>query len=285
MKKILSIIVLAFAFVASANAQFVKVYKNNVLCRVYDQQAHNYEVTFEEHKAQGEETQGNGKISVYEDGVLKESFVDSEGSTYKVTTAEDCPPGALANHNGDQIFVEYVQLWDGGPKWATFNVGATNLGELGNHYYYGKATPQEVVASSEGCYFPQQPECIQGTEHDAAKLVWGDNWVMSTDDQYQQLWLYTDSIYVENYKNTGLYGYVFRGQGNYSDKSIFIPVTPNISDYTYYWTAICGRSGKHAVAMYLGQDHMPAIQENHNLGNACYIRAVLKEEESQGGTE
>lgn len=124
---------------------------------------------------------------------------------------------------------EYVDLGlPSGTRWAKYNIGvnSADLQEAKDYYgHYFLWSHVVDVKSDDGPYYEDMPECIQGTEYDAATAYWGENWGMPTKDQMQELidectWLWT-----ENFENvSGLNGYkvTSRKDGN-TDKYIFLP--------------------------------------------------------------
>lgn len=143
-----------------------------------------------------------------------------------------------------------VQLWEGGPYWATKNIGAEKPEDYGYYFWWGdtigyKRENNKWVASDgsnsnfsfdsnttptykTGISYLQRAGWIvskDGTyvlapEHDAAQVQWGGDWRMPTKQEFDDLknkcdWTWTT-------KN-GVNGYVVRGRGDYSSASIFFP--------------------------------------------------------------
>lgn len=113
---------------------------------------------------------------------------------------------------------EYVDLGlPSGTKWATMNVGATDVTDYGNYYKYGFGADTYQVTSGESDY--------RGTENplaasaDTAIQSWGGGWHMPTKEQYQELVGNTTYQWVTI---DGVNGAKFTAQnGNY----IFFPAT------------------------------------------------------------
>ena len=142
---------------------------------------------------------------------------------------------------------EKVQLWEGGPYWATTNIGAEKPEDYGYYFWWGdtvgyKRENDKWVASdgsnsdfsfssgntptynksvstlqSEGWI---TSDGILAPEHDAANIHWGNGWRMPTKVEFEDLinncdWVWTT---MNNVK-----GYIARGRGAYASNSIFLP--------------------------------------------------------------
>lgn len=144
-----------------------------------------------------------------------------------------------------------VQLWDGGPYWATTNIGAEKPEDYGYYFWWGdtvgyKRENDKWVASdgsnsnfsftsgntptynksvstlqSEGWI---TADGVLAPEHDAAKKHWGGDWRMPTSQEFDDLnskcdWTWTTV--------NGVAGYVVRGRDSYASNSIFLPCAGN----------------------------------------------------------
>ena len=140
-----------------------------------------------------------------------------------------------------------VQLWEGGPYWATTNIGAEEPEEYGYYFWWGdtigyKRVNSKWVAtdgSSSNVSFGSSSaptynksiatlksmgwitaDEVLTPEHDAAHVQWGGSWRMPTKQELSDLnsqcdWTWTTV--------DGVNGYVVRGRGAYSSASIFLP--------------------------------------------------------------
>lgn len=79
-------------------------------------------------------------------------------------------------------------------KWASFNIGADNSGDVGNFYCWGEVyTKQYSHTYNYKWYDPitdsivDIADNIAGTEYDAARHIWGDDWRLPTDAEWQEL--------------------------------------------------------------------------------------------------
>ena len=143
-----------------------------------------------------------------------------------------------------------VQLWEGGPYWATTNIGAEKPEDYGYYFWWGdtvgyKREDNKWVASdgsnsnfsfdyettptynksistlqSEGWIVSKDGRYVLAPEHDAAQVQWGGDWRMPTRQEFDDLnnkcdWIWTTM--------NGVYGYIVRGRGSYASNSIFLP--------------------------------------------------------------
>ena len=162
----------------------------------------------------------------------------------------------LKGRSGDETAEthEKVRLWEGGPYWATKNVGAEKPEDYGYYFWWGdtvgyKRENNKWVASdgsnsnfsflddntpmynksistlqSEGWI---TSDGVLAPSHDAANVHWGNGWRMPTKDELTALnnncdWTWTTL--------NGVKGYVVKGRSAYASKSIFLPA----AGYGYY---------------------------------------------------
>lgn len=176
---------IALVFCMSINAQSVIVLKNGTTIAAYTNTDDlKYKTIFE-----------GAAMNVYENSTLKASYSNSATDTYKVVFYESITGSAKATVGASQQDVEWVQLWENGPKFATINVGATSLGEYGDYYSYTQASANP----------------------------WGTNWRMPTKDECEALKTKCDYQWTDNYNGSGKKGFVCVGKGLFAKNSIFLP--------------------------------------------------------------
>ncbi|MBQ7667326.1 MAG: hypothetical protein IJS46_04950 [Kiritimatiellae bacterium] len=169
---------------------------------------------------------------------------------------------------------ERVQLWEGGPFWATTNVGAEEPEEYGLYFWWGDTvgyrregnawvasdgssqnfsfssgnTPTYgksiATMQSEGWIVSKDGTNVLAPEHDAAQAHWGGSWRMPT---YQELYdlCYNKCDWTWTTQN-GVNGYVVRGRGDYASASIFLPAAGGglgtslgyAGSDGYYWSSV-----------------------------------------------
>lgn len=85
-------------------------------------------------------------------------------------------------------------------KWATCNVGASSPSEYGNYYAWGETSPKSEYFESNSSTYGQRVGDIGGTNRDAARVNWGGNWRLPTEEECKELvnnctWTWTNSGY------------------------------------------------------------------------------------------
>lgn len=149
------------------------------------------------------------------------------GKYYTVTTG-DVTGKANATINGEIKEVKWVQLWAGGPKFATQNVDGTMSWTAAN-----------------------------------ANTFWGGNWRVPTKDEMNGLVgsstdnsFTTNSVKVEYLQENNEFGFKFTGvQPGYTRNSIFLPVVGEkhdiLSGHSNYWTSYQDASTKYCSTLSL----------------------------------
>ena len=170
----------------------------------------------------------------------------------------------LKNHEHDRI-----QLWSGGPYWATTNIGAENPWDYGLYFWWGdtlgyRREGDAWVASDGSRNLDWEKEgntptwgkdnatlrregwtTLSGVlvpARDAAQAHWGGNWRMPTRSEISDLdnncnWTWTT--------RNGVKGYVVRGRGAYAGASIFLPAAGcfletlgGVGSFGCYWSSV-----------------------------------------------
>ena len=172
-----------------------------------------------------------------------------------------------------------VQLWEGGPYWATTNVGAEKPEHSGYYFWWGdtigyKWENRQWVASNgsvSGFSFEEEntPTCYKGLaafesegwitadgvltpEHDAAHVHWGGGWRMPTQQELDDLvskcnWAWTTM--------NGAQGWIVTGKDS---ASIFLPAAGRgyetslryAGSYCYYWSSVPFSSYYYSCGLY-----------------------------------
>ena len=230
------------------------------------------------------------------------------GASYMSNAAITLYPCWKANSGADTH--GKVQLWEGGPYWATTNIGAEEPWEYGYYFWWGDTVGYKHEndawmasdGSSSNFLFEEENAPTSGKgisalqdegwitadnvlapDHDAAHVQWGDGWRMPTDQELRDLnnecdwtWMTMD----------GVDGYLIRGRGNYASASIFLPA----AGYGYA-SSLCdaGWSGHYSSSIpfsdyyqyawdlyfYYSDYHDTYI--NYNRYNAQTVRPVQSE--------
>ena len=163
-----------------------------------------------------------------------------------------------------------VQLWEGGPYWATTNIGAEKPEDYGYYFWWGdtvgykRENDKWVASDGSNSNFSftsgNTPTCnksvstlqsegwitadgVLAPEHDAAKKHWGGDWRMPTRQEFDDLRTKCDWVWATT---NGVNGYTVRGEGNYSSATIFLPCAGsgdgtslcNAGSYGDYWSSV-----------------------------------------------
>lgn len=203
------------------------------------------------------------KIAIYNGGTLVRATKDkglTAGKYYNLTTGP-VSGTAEAIINGKSDMVEWVQLWPGGPKFATQNVATKN------QMNWTTAVKNEF---------------------------WGGNWRVPTMDEMSRLVGQFDvgnsftnnTVKVEYLQENNEFGFKFTGvQPGYTGNSIFLPTVGNkhtINDGSgVYWTSY---QDEHSFAKALSLYYQKGAGiytyfMNHNVESdySVVVRPVLNE--------
>ena len=170
------------------------------------------------------------KIAIYNGGTLVRATKDkglTAGKYYTLTTG-DVTGKANATINGETKEIGWVQLWAGGPKFATQNVDGTMSWTAAN-----------------------------------ANTFWGGNWRVPTKDEMNGLEgsstdnsFTTNSVKVEYLQENNEFGFKCTGvHPVYTRNSIFLPVVGEkhdiLSGHSNYWTSYQDASTKYCSTLSL----------------------------------
>lgn len=126
-------------------------------------------------------------------------------------------------------------------KWASWNVGAQNEGEIGSYVGWGDPTGEQTSYKSSDYPVINTSTTISGSQYDIAHAKWGKGWKMPTFAQMQELW--SNCTWTVETQN-GVIGW--RITSNINGNSIFLPrggaYNPVDGKYQY--------SGDNGVAIY-----------------------------------
>ena len=225
--------------------------------------------------------------------VKKDQVTVERSKIYPVEyVAITSPEGSLGNAYAEQPGknVNWVQLWEGGPKFATENI--TNY--VGAPHYmdnsrYGWGYTGQYGESVIGHQYPEEDTEANNLieENETATILWGDNWRMPTRAELQGL---IDNCTVTKTTIGGAKGILFTGKDDYLNNSLFLSAEGygpqnkynNPYDFNwngsmgYYWSSELEPNTKNPY--YLGFD---ATLDNQFGGN-IYIGCM--ERDSDNGT-
>lgn len=168
-------------------------------------------------------------------------IVVERNKIYPVTFEDNTPYSGfgIAVIDGVEVDVPWVQLWAGGPKWATYNVGAEHSRpeDYGGYYAWGGC----IDKGSD--YYADELD-LTG-EHDTATKLWGNNWRMPSFDDLFMMVIIQHLPYSSTTLN-GVKGMQITGTGDYACNSLFIPYSGfydngslrKVTEDAYVWAAI-----------------------------------------------
>ncbi len=179
-------------------------------------------------------------------------------------------------------------------KWASWNIGASKIGDYGGLYGAGDPTGQKTSTNYSDYYF-KNGESICNTDYDLAHVKWGEKWRMPTFEELKEL----------RNKCTWSKGEVDGVQGSWvkgpNGNSIFLPCAGyregnTIKDkddkrYGFYWSGDMGASSyEHGYKdldiylggvlkmdggeNYMGQSIRPVYGDSNNGSNTSTKRTI-----------
>ncbi len=208
-------------------------------------------------------------------------------------------------------FHDMVQLWKGGPYWATTNIGAAKPEDYGYYFWWGdtvgyKREGDAWVASdgssanfsfsrsntptyyksitmlqSQGWIVSKDGTYVLVPGHDAAHVHWGGEWRMPTEQELSDLvnkcgWTWT--------RQNGVRGYIVSGRGDYASASIFLPCVGDgygvslrdAGSLGRYWSSVPGSADVYDYAWLLSfsSDYHNAIGLTNYNDCRSYGRSV-----------
>ncbi len=198
---------------------------------------------------------------------------------------------------------EYVDLGLS-VKWATYNVGATDIYDKGDIFAWGETevknyykwgtykyatgswsylkTITKYSTSRVGTYGPADGKDTLEPEDDAATVNWGGNWRMPT--KYELIELYENCTWVRTVKN-GIY--VMEGTSKINGNTICF-ILGTTSQTMSLWSSSLGdnvtangndhENARNAVSLYFGNGVNPAtgMYYDKDRSNGFYVRAVCE---------
>ncbi len=200
---------------------------------------------------------------------------------------------------------EYVDLGlPSGTLWATYNVGASTPEDYGSYFAWGETTTKSTYSWSNyqyasgsastaiyiGSFLPNNNKVtsIQGTQYDAAKAQWGNDWVMPSKDQVHEL---INKCSVSAKTINGVKGVQYKGPNG---KTMFLPCGGYKADGNhngvgtegYYWSGtgdVYDLEKSKAVALYNKSSSLTTGKNIQRRTGAC-VRAVRASGSDPGTT-
>ena len=179
-------------------------------------------------------------------------------------------------------------------KWATYNVGASCLEEIGEYYAWGESTPYNrdfTFVNYGWSHFPCSPDRVLASIYDAATVNWGKQWRMPTYDEQKELLNACDWMWMDNINGSSVSGYI--GVSRINRKCIFLPATKFITHDKYnqpietdavYWsstsTGVPGSLGLQSAStadciIFDNKKNNPVCWGIWQMGDGATIRPVV----------
>lgn len=191
-------------------------------------------------------------------------------------------------------------------KWATYNVGASEPTENGDHFSWGEISPKEDYSidkykwsrnngndmtkyMTDNIFKDTLDNKTQlDPEDDAATMNWSENWRMPTAHEFQELINGCDWKANYNFGGSGAIGLV--GVSKINGNVIFFPAaeTGNFVGYLnpdfhtgYYWTSSLGEDINSYGKFFYFSFNISYVREQYELFEHCRfegrsVRAVTK---------
>ena len=159
----------------------------------------------------------NGKVNIEQNTVGRLTLTGTKFKSVLPFGQGEAEVNAVAGITDNKV--KWVQLWEGGPKFAEFNVGAKSATEYGGYYCWGGSIDKDP----NGVY-KFGTDALTGTNDTATKL-WGSSWRMPTQAELEAL-LNSNNCTVQwtgNNNGTGVNGLLCTGKDAYSSNSVFLP--------------------------------------------------------------
>ncbi len=161
--------------------------------------------------------------------------------------------GTIAEH-------DYIDLGlPSGSLWATYNIGAKKVSELGDYFSWAEVTPKNEHSWWNLKYYDY--DNFQFTKYctisrngviddittlepqdDVATVSWSDAWRMPTIEEIKELIENCEWKWTDNYDETGVKGYV--GVSKLNNNSVFLPAAGDFEGTSLlsggmgcYWTS------------------------------------------------
>ncbi len=286
MKKLLFTILSAFMVSTMASAQYLNVKLDDGTYHSYKTSSKT-EVSFGD-KAGAEIMEPVQMIKLYKGDKVVAKY---RAPQVDRVVYEEAPPTtgtANAAINNVETHVKWVQLWEDGPKFAEYNVGAENNKpeDYGGYYTWGGTYKNGIGITWNDDHNTGSVD-LKG-EYDTATYLWGDNWRMPTKEELEALINNENCTctWIENYEGKDVNGLLCTGKAGtaFASNSVFLPAAgyfPIDTDVRgmggYYWSSTHYADNYNAYYMHFN------LNSHAMSGNTCThgysVRAVLNENE------
>lgn len=148
------------------------------------------------------------------------------GAAYKPSAfSATLSDGKVYNLSRELDEVETVQLWENGPLFAKTNIGATSETDYPDVFAFGETWTKAnytsgnyTIGNKAVTTLTGGSNTIAGTQYDPAVVNWGSDWQM-----YNGSYFLSAPVTRERTTVNGVRGMLITGQGDYADKTLFLP--------------------------------------------------------------
>lgn len=203
----------------------------------------------------------------------------------------------IDNTNGH----DYVEI--GGIKWATMNIGAENITDIGLYFQWGDIlgyTSEEVGVdknftwedykfnpSGDGTTFSKYNstdlKTSLDTEDDAAANAWSSDWRVPTTSELQTLSNAVNVSWTNNYEDSGVPGLILTDKED-SSKVLFLPATGVCNDGSiidddttgFYWSKSLGNTDDKGLGLGFDKTNGTTWEYSNSRSLGFAVRPVLE---------
>lgn len=201
-------------------------------------------------------------------GIILQENSKTSNNNIQFSGANNVVPLTVDFNTGDVTSRFAFQMWEGGPYFAQYNVGADGLSDdrKGGLYYWGGS--QDDADNSDAW----NGSGVLSGNHDTATKLWGVHWRMPTVDELRTLIANCD-FELDGDKLS------LDAQMELTSKWNNCKLTFDVIGkfgYGKFWssTPVDDSSNSDAYNMYIYSTGAPVIRSS-GRGNRCHIRAVL----------
>lgn len=134
-------------------------------------------------------------------------------------------------------------------KWANMNIGAEEATDYGDYFAWGETEPKKDgnyhftnykwFSPDNGGFYVKYANYIDNKtlldpDDDAAVMTWGGKWRMPTNEEIVELLDNCYWVWTEDYKNSGVAGYIVYRAKNSKDKGVVTQKDDNSLQYYSY---------------------------------------------------
>ena len=172
-------------------------------------------------------------------------------------------------------------------KWASHNVGALSMTEMGARYAWGEISPKNTYTLTnykwsdeagkvytkygDGSQGVQDGKFVLESEDDVATAIYGEQWRMPTIDEINELIESTNCSWTLSVIN-GVDGYIVKSM--VTNNEIFLPKAHSIGEVNYpslYWSSSLAERAD--LSFSLGLDNLSSGSYYRSAG--LYVRPVM----------